>query len=99
MTSHLNYQLQTKTTMALCLLLLLSGCASPYVVGIAKTNKYLSGVYDVTDTQLWGVGTIGGPYGGGVVGYNHTLVRTIATGAVYGTVMQLKEAELLGGSR
>lgn len=85
--------------LAACHALLLVGCASPYVVGIAKTDKYVSGIYDVTDTRVWGIGAVPGPYGCGVVGYNHTLVRTVATGSTYGAVMQLKEVELLGARR
>ena len=78
------------------ILLLLTGCASPYVVGIAKTNKYISGVYDVTDTTIYGVGAIGGPYGCGVVGYNRTIVRVLTTGEVYNTLLRVKECKLMG---
>ena len=76
--------------------LFLFGCASPCVVGIATTDKYLSGVYDVTDTHVWGVGTLPGPCGSAVVGYSHVLVRTIVTGAVYETTMRMKECEVIG---
>jgi len=73
----------------------LGGCTTPYVVGISRTQKYVSGVWDVTDSTVWGVGSIGGPYGGGVVGYCHTIVRTAATGETYRAALRERELEML----
>ncbi len=75
--------------------LALVGCARPYVLGVSSTAKYVSGVYDVTDATMFGIGVAPNPVARLVIGYDHTIVRQLVTGDVYTTMVRIKEQQLM----
>lgn len=79
------------------LCLILCGCSHSYVIGAIKTNNYISGPYNVTDTSILGIGYVPGQYGCAVIGYNQTKVHVLNTQRLREERILLREYNLVHG--